>query len=45
MEEEIVEISHFTVLLVLASQEPSFKIAHTALFQDILLEAATFVVR
>ena len=45
MEEEVVEISHSTVSLVLASQECLFRIALTALSQDTLLEAATFKAR
>ena len=45
MEGEIVEISHSIVSLVLASREPLFRIAPTALSQDTLLEAATFEVR
>ena len=45
MEEEIVEISHCTVSLVLACLETLFKTAHTALSQVTLLEAATFKVK
>ena len=43
--EEIVEIRHFTVFLVLASREYLFKIVRTVLSQDTLLEAATFKMR
>ena len=45
MEEEIVEISHSIVSLVLANREPLFKTAPTTLSQGTLLEAATFEVR
>jgi hypothetical protein len=43
--EEILEISHFTMSLVLAKLEYLSTIAPTALSQGTLLEAATFKVK
>jgi hypothetical protein len=46
LDKEILEISHFTVSLVLAKLEYLSTIAHTALSQGTLrLEAATFKVK
>ena len=45
LEEEILEIRHFTAFLVHASREYLFKIVRIILSQDTLLEAATFKMR
>ena len=42
LSEEILEILHSTMSIVLANQENLFRIAHTAIYQDTVLEDAPF---